>query len=176
MSHQHDWTSYSTTDDRTHSRVSGLGEDASPLVLERLHIPDPDGMIVRSAGQEPAGPGRKVDSRRQLVLRSMFGREFAHQDSVLVLAQGGKPVNGIDRADRDRAVFRARGQDLVREPVDVVCLVRGMMFPAVLELDGYNTDVPYACLAVDIGRGEIIAVRIPSDTGDLPAVSVTSTL
>jgi hypothetical protein len=58
----------------------------------------------------------------------------------------------------------------------VVCLVRGVVFPAVLELNGYDANVPYAGLSVDIGRRKVVAVGIPRNASDFSFVPVACTL
>jgi hypothetical protein len=58
----------------------------------------------------------------------------------------------------------------------VICLVWSVVFPAVLELDGYDANVPDAGLTVDIGRRKVVAVGIPSNASDFSLVSVACTL
>ena len=93
-----------------------------------------------------------------------------------MFAQGSQPVDGVDRANDDGVIFRTRGKDFVGEPVDVVCLVRRMVIPTVLELDRNNANVPYTGLAVNVGRGKVVAIGIPSDASDFSTVAVASTL
>jgi hypothetical protein len=93
-----------------------------------------------------------------------------------MFTERGESYHRIDGTDGDRVILGTSGKDLVREPVDVVCFMRSVMIPAVLELDRYDADVPDTGLTVDIGRGKVIAVRVPREASDLSRVPVTCTL
>ena len=93
-----------------------------------------------------------------------------------MLAQDSQSIYRIDGAERYRIILRTSSKNLVCEPVNMVGLVRGVMIPAVLQLDGHNADVPNTGLPVNVGRGEVIAVRIPSETSDLAFMAIAGTL
>lgn len=58
----------------------------------------------------------------------------------------------------------------------MVCLVWSVVFPAVLELDGHDANVPDTGLTVDIGRRKVVPVGIPRDASDFSLVTVACTL